>query len=116
MKRDMNLIREILLQIEKSNGEGNYRVPTPKGYSAEETNYHLRLLLDVDFIEGRVTTAFQGTTIHVNRMTWDGHDFLEAIRPPRVWDQVQKRVRELGSAGFDVVKGLALQEIQKLLP
>ena len=116
MKRDMNLVRELLLHIENSNDGRNCHVLPPKDYSAEETNYHLLLLLDARFIEANVAEAFDGTSIRVKRMTWEGHDFLEAIRPPGVWDRVQKRVGELGSAGFDVVKSLALQEIYKLLP
>lgn len=110
MKRDMNLIREILLQI-----EGSSSVSAPEGYSVKETNFHLLLLLDAGFIEANVAKAFGETSIRVKRMTWDGHDFLEAIRSPQVWDQVQKQITEVGSAAFEIVKGLAIQEAQKLL-
>ena len=116
MTRDMNLIREILLQIENSCSESDCCVSAPEGYSAEETEGHLLLLLDAGFIEAEVLEAWDGTDIRVKRMTWDGHDFLEAIRPPQVWDQVEKQITEMGSAAFEIVKGLAIQEAQKLLP
>ena len=115
MKRDMNLIRELLLHIENSNDGRSCLVFPPKDYSAEETDYHLLLLRDAGFIEANVAESFDGTSISVKRMTWEGHDFLDAIRPTQVWDRVQGRITGvMDSAAFEIVKRLAVQEGLKL--
>ena len=109
MKRDMDLVRELLLYLERSSKESTRKRVAVDGHSREETNYHLLLLLDAGLIEGRRIKSFQGNAVLVERMTWAGHDFLEAIRPPGVWHRVQKKIAPLGGATFDIVKKLATE-------
>ena len=115
MKRDMNLIRAMLLQIESSSDGIRNLVVEVEGHSSMEVNYHLRLLIDYGLIEGIVTETQGPPIIWIRRMTWDGHDFLEAIRPRDVWQRVQQRLDALGGAAFDIVKGVALDEAKKLV-
>lgn len=68
MTRDMNLIREILLQTENSYSESDCYVSAPEGYSAEETKCHLLLFLDAKFIEAEVIGNWDGTEILVKRL------------------------------------------------
>ena len=115
MKRDMNLIRELLFHLESATTSKTRHLQAPEGYSADEVAYHATLLLEAGLIEGRRVTAFSGSALRDLRLTWEGHDFLDAIRPPAVWESVEERLKHLGGAALAVVKALAIEEGKKLL-
>lgn len=116
MKRDMNLVREILLQIENSTNPTIRNIRTPKGNSSDEVYYHLDLLNDAGLIEARFVKSFSGKSLRSVRLTWNGHEFLEAIRPDRVWKQVMERLKEFGdSAPIEIIKDLAVEAAKHYL-
>ena len=57
MKRDMDLIREILLECEEQDGTDRMIQVKIEGHSDEEINYHMVLLKDAGFIEASVARA-----------------------------------------------------------
>ncbi len=114
MKRDMDLIREILFQLERA-GERTHLLKSPEGYSPNETSYHARLLLEAGLIESRRVASFDATAYRDLRLTWQGHELLDTIRSPAVWDEVRKRLRHFGGAALTIVKALAVEEAKKLL-
>ena len=93
MKRDMDLIRLLLLQI-----EGEPPAPHLSGYTDQQKLYHLALLIEADLVDGRVVHNGQAEVAqaHVIRLTWKGHEFLDAARDQGVWDQAWKKLREQG--------------------
>ena len=115
MKRDMNLIRELLFQLEGVAANATHRFETPEGYSPDEVSYHATLLLESGLIRGRPVKTFSGSTFRDLRLTWDGHEFLDAIRPAAVWSKVEEHLKSLGGAAFEVVKALAIEEGKRLL-
>ncbi len=43
-------------------------------------------------------------------MTWEGHDFLDAIRNDTIWNRVKATVTEKGGgASVEVMKEIAIQ-------
>ena len=74
MKRDMELIRIILLDA-----EGETEVDLSP-YSQDQIYYHTQLLYDRGFLEG---TAGLGGNFYAESLTWEGHDFLDAARDDR---------------------------------
>ena len=89
MKRDMDLCRQILLEIEAQKpGESIevLQIDAPRNEIIE----HLQLLQDAGLIEARVEPRFRDYSIR--RLTWEGHEFLQAARDDTVWDEVKKRV------------------------
>ena len=89
MKRDMDLCRQILLEIEAQEpGESIEMLQTDT--SSNEVIEHLQLLQDAGLIEARVDPRFRDYSIQ--RLTWEGHEFLQAARDDTVWDEAQKRV------------------------
>ena len=110
MKRDMDLIRKILLAIEAHPDYGKWDVPLAfEGYSEEMLNYHLTLLLEAGLIEAK-----KGHERWIaNGLTWAGHEFLEASRDDSRWEKVKRLVLEkTGSLSFEMIK-LALIEAMK---
>jgi hypothetical protein len=117
MKRDMELIRELLLAIEAF-PTGHGEELELAGRSETEVGYHLNLLLQAGYIEGHdVTThGHDGPQVLPSRMTWEGHDFLDAIRDDGVWKKVQEKLLAVGGQStLEVVKELALTVVRSHL-
>ena len=121
MKRDMDLIRDILIALEadqKLNGRLLHRGRAgeffPKeGVSEDEIAHGLRLLMDRSFVLGSYDKA--SDTFDVERLSMDGHDFLDLIRDPDVWDKTKKAA--LAARGFtlDLLYALAKGIIKKAM-
>jgi len=111
MKRDMDLARKILQQIEeKSDGLRCESLDLPD-HSRAEIAYHLKLLKEARLIEGLdFTSSETGLEIMPKCLTWQGHEFLDAIKNDTVWNKVKETVKEKGGAiPFEILKAFALQ-------
>lgn len=93
MKRDMELIRAILLDAE---GEENIDL---SNYTDEQIGYHIYLLGTAGFAEtGDLKTLGSKYPKHrVKSLTWQGHEFLDMIKSDTVWKQTKDYIRENGA-------------------
>jgi len=93
MKRDMDLIRFLLLQRESGEAAGG-----TDAYPEDVKAYHAALLLDAGFIDGVSEYAPNGSVgcVFVHRLTWAGHDFLDAARSDTVWNKAKEKVLKPG--------------------
>lgn len=110
MKRDMDLAREILRQVEeKSQGMGTVTLEIP-GHTDQEVSYHIMILHQAGLLEGVDFSSTGGLAWKAKRLTWEGHEFLDAIKNDTVWNKVKKTVTEKGGAiPFELLKVLAVQ-------
>lgn len=70
----------------------------------EETMYQITLLAEAGLI---VANAHKQGAL-VQRLTWEGHDFLDAVRSDTVWNKTKEKVtKSVGSASLEVVKAVA---------
>jgi len=85
MKRDMNLIRLLLIQRE---GEEE---PDLSEYSTEDQVYHGALLIEAGLVHGSISEGEDGdpSGVYLTRLTWEGHEFLDAARSETVWKKVR---------------------------
>ncbi len=113
MKRDMDLIRKILLEIEAYPEPNRWINLDIKGYSPKQVSYHVKLLAEARLIEAEnvsSTTNFEWKPIC---LTWEGHEFLEASRDEGVWEKAKSLIlKKGGTLSFEVLKQ-ALIEIMK---
>lgn len=101
MKRDFDLVRSLLLDLENSSEAAIY-VDFEHG---DEAVHQLRIMLDAGFIRGK-DKGFG--TVYVERLTWEGHDFLDAVRDDGVWSKTKSKVSKgVGSASLEVVRAVA---------
>ncbi len=117
MKRNLELLRGILLEVEKSDG----RSPLNGKQLAEITeadertvNYHLKLLVEAGWIEALGEPHYASRTadsvpdlVLVSSLTNDGHNFVEAVGEPSRWKKF------LAWAG-DKVAGASLSTLAQL--
>jgi hypothetical protein len=115
MKRDMDLIRKVLLEIEGCTGDDirNIRID---GYSHDQIAYHVYLLHDAGLIEANILYGMgsvKPTNYAIFRMTWAGHDFLDACRDEGMWQKAKSIIGEqVKSAPFDVLKTVLVNLIE----
>lgn len=112
MKRDPDLIRKILIEIERGSGDG-YMTVTVEGYSEEEINYHLSLLNDAGFIVGVETRGDDKSNWMVSRLTWSGHEFLEAASDDTRWNTAKEIMARTGGFALDVMKAVLIDLLKK---
>ena len=99
----MELIREIFLAVES----GNTGSLVIDGYDEQVVAYHVRALIEADYICGELSSDTGGINAYVSHLTWSGHDFLDAARDQHRWNKAQEIVREKsGSITFDLLKQL----------
>lgn len=118
MKRDMDLVREILLRVEADptlNGSRFVVFDTShfEGRSQQEIAYHIDLLFEADFVKGLATLDAPAAAI--SRLTWKGHEFLSDTRDPDIWAKVKERTKGLTEVGITLVWELAKAELKKKL-
>jgi hypothetical protein len=108
MKRDMDLIRELLLKLEAlpvRTVDVVYIDPeamTIDGYDTHQIDYHLQLLEQARLVYagGFESGMSAGPGIAFRCLSWSGHDFLDSVRSPDVWDKAKQTASAAG--GFTV--------------
>lgn len=110
MKRDMELIRELMLAIESQDGDFNYESIEALGYDEHQIDYHLELLIEEKLVGGEVHHLMGGSSpiIQVDKLSWSGHEFLDNARNESVWKDTMKQVKERG-------EGISLAVLTQLL-
>lgn len=115
MKRDMDLVRDILLDVEAANKPSMSNLLMAIGQSDENAiklSYHLTMLIEqAQYLTGtkrmNVSSAV-GTEWLFLELTWQGHDFLDDTRDSEVWKKTKTGIEKLGGAGWDVVRSVAV--------
>jgi len=93
MKRDMELIRLELLRV-----EGEQPVPDFGDYTEEQQVYHMALCIEAGLADGVVQTdgnGYPSGTVAI-RLTWKGHEFLDAARNDTIWKKALGHIKKAG--------------------
>jgi hypothetical protein len=98
MKRDMEIIRAILLNVEDDKYRYGERVRLD-GVSDTICAYHVALLQDAGLVEGEVmkTGSSPYACARIDRLTSAGHDFCDAIRQDTIWNKAKEYVIKPGA-------------------
>lgn len=93
MKRDMELIRFLLITH-----ESDEKPPELERYSNEDVLYNLQLMHDAGLVEAHFIENGSGEVIgaKVFRLTWMGHDFLDASRDNTIWHMAKEKFLKPG--------------------
>lgn len=112
MKRDLDLMRSMMLRIEEQTSGDIYLRRAAFDDLCENLDaisYHLRTLLDAGFIEALDLSSSSGEDYAVRGLTFAGCDYLDAIRDKSIWEKVKKKISSIGgSASVEIVKALAV--------
>jgi hypothetical protein len=110
LKRDMDLLRSILLKVEESDSPHGCQVRIP-GYSYEQLYAHAKLAEDAHLIEAKFSLDLRN--FHVLRLTFAGHEFLDEVRNDTRWEKAKAlAIKNTGTVTLEGVK-IALQLLIK---
>lgn len=118
MKRDYDLIRDLLFQVERSSknaiDQSPWHVFKSDKESNEVINYHVRLMKEQGLFFKRTVTLKSKDSAGrpvakflPDALSSKGQDFLDEIRNPEVWKKTKGVAEDVGSFGFELVKNLA---------
>jgi hypothetical protein len=112
MKRDLDLIRKILLTIEGApkSKESNAVEELESEHDYDILQYHLSLLLEAGLINAiDMSSGNQpyGSYI-VQKLTWSGHEFLDTARNDTRWEKAKEATKKIAGISFDVLKALLI--------
>ena len=117
MKRNMDLIRDLLFHFEQKQGnrpDGNVEITS---YDRYEIAYHLILLAQGGYIDYEASRSKTNRNRLINvipgNLTWEGHELLETMRDTEIWQRTKGGAAQIGSFGIDVIKALAKGYIRK---
>ena len=116
MKRDMDLIRTILLEVEKlplSGANSELEIP---GHTPEEVTYHIMLCQEAGLLDAVDASSFDGTYWIPTRLTYQGHEFLDAARADTIWNQAKTSVlKTTGTLTLEALKVAMAVLMQKAI-
>jgi hypothetical protein len=83
-----------------------------EGYSKEEVDYHNLLLKEAGLIvlENGALGEYRPT-----RLTWEGHEFLDAARDTKRWEKAKGAMAQAGGFALDVMKQLLIHYLKSEL-
>lgn len=105
MKRDMDLIRKVVLAA-----EAGPQFPEFDGYTKDEIKYHQMLAIEAGLLKGLIHRDSRRHTeipavVIIKDVTWEGHDFIQAIRDDASWGKVKKFLADSGKqASLEMIK------------
>jgi len=105
MKRDMDLLRILLFEIERLPHVGDWFFDID-GYPREAVYYHALLAMDAGLIDATFVPEDKwGYSFRLKRLTYEGHEFLEAARDDTLWYKAKDAVQSAtGSLTLEALK------------
>lgn len=110
MRRDLDLVRAILLDVEDAAGAVPLSALSYDGKTPAEIGHHVELMAHHGLLDATVTRDWGGDVVggSIKAMTWDGCDYLDAVRSPKVWSETKRSVRDaVGETTLSVVRRCA---------
>lgn len=109
MIRDLDLIRQLLIQTELKDSPSGWIIPIINGFSADEVSYHINLLIQANLIDGIDLTTADGYLYGIRNLTWEGHEFIDSARNDTTWKKAKQKLgSKIFSVSFDVFKDLLI--------
>lgn len=112
MKRDMDLMRDILFWLE----EHDSGFPEIPGKEEQEIGYHCHLLKEAGLIAAANSTCMEDVLPQAlpTSLTSKGHDFIDAARSKTVWSTVKDKVMTTtGGVSIAILTELLKEETKR---
>lgn len=110
MKRDWDLIRDVLIEVEALNPAtfDDLRYGPLRTSENAAKDGQAVLLWRAGFIEGVDASSMdQGDSVLAQGLTWSGHELLDTIRSKPVWEKIKSTAQDKGlDLTFDTVIAL----------
>jgi len=120
MKRNMDLIRDIMIYLEENLTPGkpiqSTEIPLYNKENDDEyqvLSEHIKLLLDEGLVEAN-QMPIKGFVIYdIQRITSHGYDFLDALRDETIWSKTKDTTGKVGGYTIGILMELGKEYIKK---
>ncbi|WP_447929049.1 DUF2513 domain-containing protein [Vreelandella sp. EE27] len=109
MKRDMNLVRAILLDATSQENGYVKESPNIDDYTPDQVAHHVYLMWKAGLVEAADTSDSESPSPQalLLSVTWQGHEFIDAARSETVWNKAMGKVSNAGgSMTIGIIKDL----------
>lgn len=120
MKLNIDCVRDVLLCLEENitMDNNNCIIPVPfktvkailkNKYEENDIVYAISKLLDIRYIIGHIdkTNGRYKVTGSISDITWEGHEFLNSIRPQTIWETTKENASKLSISSIRGMASLA---------
>ncbi|WP_421927778.1 DUF2513 domain-containing protein [Lysinibacillus capsici] len=115
-------VRDLLLTIESNNFNETLWLnnicgsPLMISYSEETVIYTIQKLLEANFIKANILYAGDEVyAVSVDALTWEGHNFLDNVRDPGIWEKVKSRSSKLTSVSLPILADLGVAFVKETM-
>lgn len=134
MRLNYDCVRDVLLSLEclivlKCSESGSCKLystnhrkvfedlcNSEKHYSMEDVIYTIKMLDEGNLISAKALYGDGKITNYiVFDITYEGHQFLQNIRPKTVWDKSQSVFKNIGTVSIDIIKTVASAVISDMI-
>jgi len=96
LKRDMELVRRILVTLEDADQTQGWIPLQFECYTDDQISYHIKILAEQGIISATDCSNMKNFAWRAKGLTWDGHDYIEAIRDEGRWQKVKDWIKATG--------------------
>ena len=115
MKRNLELVRKILLAIERSEQTQGTLSIEIDGFDPETVSYQVKLLAEARLIEANDLSTMYQFEWKPRSLTWAGHEFLDAARNDTVWNKTMTKLKDQATTvPFEVLKAVVMQTFKEV--
>lgn len=114
MKRDLNLIREMLQTVAQSQHSLDESVFYANTDERQKVLYNICLMQEAGLIDADILKDMSGDILsaEIKSLTWKGNEFLSAITDDTVWKKVKKKVATIAKdVPLEVIASLGTKMI-----
>lgn len=116
MKLEKECVRQIMLEVENNLELGESLAPQDFSafeiYGKDITIYTLYKLNEAKYLKIRPDMKNE---LEVDEMTWEGHQFLDTIRDPKVWSKTKEIASHLESVSITLLSNIGTGVINHMI-
>lgn len=85
-------------------------------YTEDDIWYTIYNLKEIHFIEGRISEAgkYKMMFCDIENITWNGHQFLNTIRPETIWEATKSKAKQIGGMSMHGLSVVSMSIMQGL--
>lgn len=105
MKRDMDLARRILLELERVSYDGGPVFLRFQDCEPRMLDLHVQILKEAGLIDVADCSGMSDLNVLPTRLTWQGYEFVELVRSETSWQTARETVQKaVGAQPFELLK------------
>lgn len=108
MRRNMDLVRNILLKVDQSDAPIDMSDLVTPDFDQKAIEYHVSMMVkEAGLLRGHDVSCMEGEDWIELSLTWYGHEFLDSIRDDEIWRQAKAGMSRAGGFSIDLISDLA---------